>query len=933
MSNFHRSLNRFRRGWRLGRVVLALLVLATLFVVGMLMHGWADYKLALSSEARARLNLAIYGVLGLVALVWLVRIFATPREAAAALADRKLADPRQRILAAASLEKVEPKTEMEGFHLGRALQAACGELDKLPVSSRFPARALGLAGLALLLVGGVVFGLFALASEPFRVTATRVFNPNSDLPPYSPLIFEVTPDAPRAVYGGEAVVQVTISGGEVEDDVVCLIRNLHGGEIEEATAYREGKQSFARKFENALAPLEFAFATGRARSDWHQLDVLLQPKVSSATVTVVPPEYTGKQTQTYPLDSGEIKVLEGSTVSLELQSNRPLSGGKLQLNSLDKRSDAVPELVDGVRSGTSGVTFSWVAHRSSQLSAIIRDVRSTPAASPMEISVKAIPDQVPVVDLSSPEQMVLATPRTELPFLGEVEDDHGLAKVSLVRALLGYRDRSRTLADALVKKDFNFKEPLKLAEIGVEAGQVLEFYLEAADRNPSLLGVGVSDVVRVKIISEEEYAERIRAQAKLDEFTERYRALAEAVAEARKALEAMDEAADIGDPDGLEESRQQAENAHAKAEELARKIAEDFQAFSMEKRLADIASEAADALGANKAELGELDLTKGEAAARLAIKKMQERLGATEKRAKEILFDAEEVKQAGKVMEMAAKYQQIYQAQKSLVERIGTIAEEIAKGTTRNAVQLEKLGRQQELNREALVEYAVELEKRAADLPPAFAQMQRDVDDFLSMYRQLDIPNPMAAAAEAANKGKSIEAFTNAQLALSLMERLMKKPGNGFCEMCQGGGPPRFQIQQDMNQTMQEMMAALLKPGNGKGQGTTGAAGGGIGGSGEDGYSVAGQSANVPVYGPDRMAFSPATGRAGGAGSASRGKGGIATERPREEIKPDEHRESEQTQLLPENIPEKYRSAVKRYFSQDIQTKTEANTGTESDKP
>ena len=780
MSKFHSSLNRFRRGWRLGRIVLALLVLSVLFVVGMLIHGWADYKLALSSDARAKFNLAIYGVLGLVGLVWLVRIFATPRSAAAAMADQKLADPRQRILAAASLENVKPQTEMEGFHLGRALDDASVELDKLPVSSRFPTRSLGYAGLAILLVGGLIGGLIALASEPFRVTATRVFNPNSDLAPYSPLVFKVTPDAPRAVYGGEAVVQVEITGGEIEEDVICLIRNLHGGEIEEATAYREGKQRFARKFENALAPVEFAFAAGRARSDWRQLDVLLQPKVSSVMVRVEPPAYTGKQTQAYPLDSGEIKVLEGSTVSLELQSNRPLSGGKLELSSLDKRSDAVPELVDGVVSGDKGVTFSWVVHRSSKLSAMIRDVRSTPAATPMEVTVTAIPDQVPVVDLSSPELMVLATPKTELPFFGEVEDDHGLAKVSLVRALLGYRDRSRTLADAMVKKEFDFKEPLKLAQIGVEAGQVLEFYLEASDRNPSLLGVGVSDVVRVKIISEDDYAERIRAQTRLEEFTERYRALAEAVARAKQALEAMDEAADSGDQEALEEARQQAEKAHAEAQALAEKIARDFQAFSMEARLAETAKEAAEALEQNKGELGQLDLSKGEANARLAIKKMQERLGAAEERAQEVLADANEVKKAAEVMRLAAKYQQLFQTQKSLVERIGTIAEEIAKGTTRNAVQLAKLGRQQDLNREALEQFAKDLEEAAGELPPVFSQMQQDVDAFLRMYDQLDIPNPMSAAAEAAKRGKSIEAFTNAQLALTLMQELMQPPGNGF---------------------------------------------------------------------------------------------------------------------------------------------------------
>jgi len=928
MSKFQASLNRFRRRWCFGRLLFALLVLIALCGVGLLVHGWVDFKLALSSEARERFNFVVACVLGAIGLVWIARILMTPRAKAAALADQKLGDQRQMVLAAQSLAKVEPETEMERFHIERTLDGASEELGKLPAGSRMPFRAMGFALLALLLVGGVMLALRLAAPKPFKVVAARVLNPYSELPPYSPLVFSVTPDAPSAVYGGEAIVQVEITGGEIEEDVVCLIRNTQTGVIEEATAYREGRQKFARKFEKALAPLEFAFATGRARSDWHKLDVVLEPKVSSAMVTVVPPAYTGRQTQSYPLDSNEIKVLEGSTITLQLESNRPLSGGEARIRPLDKRSTEVPEIVSGERSAESEVSFTWVAHRSTKLSAMVRDIRSTPAAKPVQLTIKAVPDQVPVVDLSSPEQVVLATPRTELPFFGEVEDDHGLAKVSLVRSLLGYRDRSRTLADALVKKDFDFKEPLKLASLGVEPGQMLEFYLEAMDRNPSLLGVGVSDVVRVQIISEEAYAERLRAQAEIKEFTARYRALAAAVAEARKSLRAMDEAADIGDREEFEKARKAAEEAHAKAQELAEKIAKDFKAFSMEDRLAELAKETSEKLGQNKEQLAKgLDLSSGEAKARRAIDEMQERLGDVQERAEGMLVDAEEVAKAAKVMEMAATFQRIYKDQESLVQRMGTIAKEVAKGTTRNTVQLANLARLQESNREELQKFAKELKKRSDDLPEVFGQMRTDAEAFLEKMEELDIPDPMQAAADEARRGSSNDAATNAMLALSLMQQLMDQPGNGFCEMCKGGGPPRFQVKPDVNQTMEEMMQALMSRGSrgqGKGKGT-GGAGGGSGGSGQDGYSIAGNSANVPVYGPDRLMFnqpSGATGRGGGTSGSAKKR--IATQQPGTRVNPTEHRDSEHAELAPENIPTKYESAVKRYFSQETATESNA---------
>ena len=921
MSSFNQTLNQFHRRWRLGHVLLIFSILTVVYVAGMLLHGWLDYKWAFSQETRERYNWILKGGIIVFGLVALYRALRIPREKTAALADEKLSDPRKRVLAAASLEKLQSQsdaTEMQKFHLERTLKEASSELDKLPLSSRMPFRQMGFAALTLCVFGGVIWGISHWAAEPFRVVATRVLDPSSELPPYSPLRFLVTPDDPRAVYGGEAVVQVKISGGEVEEDVFCLIRNINTGEIEKATVYREGKTGFAKKFENALSPVEFAFTTGRARSDWHRLDVLLQPKVSAAMVTVSPPAYTGKSSLTYPLEGGEIKAPEGSTITLELQSNRPLTGGELELTALDQAKSGRSEKVQADTSGEKSVSFTWVAHKSAKVSAMIRDVRSTEADKPLELTVMTEADQVPEVDLTAPEQMVLATPETELPFFGEVEDDYGLAKVSLVRALVGYRDRSRVLADSLVKREFNFKEPLKLAEVGVEEGQILEFYLEAMDRNPSLLGMGVSDVVRVKIISVAEYAERIRSKVKLDKFTARYRALAQAIKQSRMALKELDDAADAGDKKAFDVAKKKAEAAHAKAEDMANRIAKDFKAFDMEKRLADIAKDAADKLGENKKGLASLNMDAGEAAARKAIAEMQKRLGGVQKKSEQVQQDAELVRKVAKVMAMAAEFKKIYQTQQSIHERMLNIAKEVAKGNTRNSGQLNSLAKVQDRNRKALIKMAKDLAKHSENLPEEFAQMKADVGGFLEALELLDIPDPMNTAAEMARKGKSIDAATNALLALSLMEQLMNKSNNGFCQMCQGGGMPRFSVKPDVAQTMQEMLEALMNRASGQGKGGTGGSGGGAGGSGQDGFSVAGNSVNIPVYGPDRLSFSESSsGKSAHQGSGGGSGAGAAVAQPGNRVKPDTFRETGQAKILPENIPAKYRNAVKRYFSQD----------------
>jgi len=133
----------------------------------------------------------------------------------------------------------------------------------------------------------------------------------------------------------------------------------------------------------------------------------------------------------------------------------------------------------------------------------------------------------------------------------------------------------------------------------------------------------------------------------------------------------------------------------------------------------------------------------------------------------------------------------------------------------------------------------------------------------------------------------------------------------------EGGGLPRFQIKPDVNQTMDEMLQALMgRVPRGTGNGGVGGAGSGSGGSGGDGFSVAGNSTNIPMYGPDRLAFSQSTGMAGHGGGKSRGGKRPAEDQVSNQVKPTKTSESDNAKFLPENIPAKYKTAVKRYFSE-----------------
>ena len=577
----------------------------------------------------------------------------------------------------------------------------------------------------------------------------------------------------------------------------------------------------------------------------------------------------------------------------------------------------MPEEIPGEVVASDTIAFRWTTTRPGKLSVLLKDLRGTPAAAAVELNLKALPDAAPVVDLASPPRFLLATPGTTLRLAGRAEDDNALAKVQLVRTLQGFRDRSRVVAPALKDKNYDFADAVELSRLGVVPGQTIELFLEASDHNPSLLGQGASEISRVQIISEDDYAARIRAKTTLEQFSARYTAIAKAFQEAKDALDAMDKAADLNDPVAAEEARKKAMAAHERAAALLQQLADDFPAFQLEKRLKELAEKGAADAKANLEQLGKFDPKGTEAEQRRAIREMRERLGAREEEHRQLQADAKQVAEAGKVMEMAAKFQQIYQNQVSITNRIKTIAKEIHQGNDQNRRLLSSLAETEEKNRQALDEFAAELQKRAESLgDPALAPLKDSALQFLEDLKQANAQSAMDGAAQAGKQGDANGSFTQAELARSLLEGLMHKENDPFAQACKGQCM-QFSVAPDVNGTMQQMLEGLMCQNPGmtpnQGQGGGGMGGGGTGptGNAAPGFGMP----DVPVVGPQRMMFEPASmgGSADGKGQTRPGKP-MATAAESETMKPVEKPRETQSAPDPEMVPEGYREAVKKYF-------------------
>jgi hypothetical protein len=240
---------------------------------------------------------------------------------------------------------------------------------------------------------------------------------------------------------------------------------------------------------------------------------------------------------------------------------------------------------------------------------------------------------------------------------------------------------------------------------------------------------------------------------------------------------------------------------------------------------------------------------------------------------------------------------------------------------------LASLGRKQQEIRDDLDAFMKDTPVRAAALPDKYQALKSSAVEFVNLIGKYEIPEFMKKAIVAAENQQGEPTYRNAKLALERLEQLLKEcggsddgkgdPGTAFGRLCKGSGPGDWP--DDLKSTLEEMLAAMcMRMGTGAyGQGTGMLGGGTDGGDVSDGYWAGGNSPlNIAVFGPQRTDY--VNGKAGGSGQSSDASCnvGVRVESGASENMSVRERSGVKSESMPlENVPEKYREAVKRYFS------------------
>jgi hypothetical protein len=929
-SSLHSALTRSATTVRKGLLLAGGLLVLVFVLAVLLIAGITDYFVGWESPARKTWMLMVLAMLAVGALVAVLRARLLPLHQVAARADEASGQGRREIQSALELSQEETaEGTLQQFLTQRTIDKSVGQLAMVPPASLWPRRE---TRRAWLIAGGavlLVIGLAALQPRASQIITHRFLHPGTELAPYSPFDFALGKDASEVVYGRDISLAVDITGAPIAEEVRLLTRPVGGGEVTNLPTFRESGSRFTRKLEGVTQPLEYAFALGRGRSIWKPLEVLWQPELETAQVEVRPPAYSGLAQAQFLLGTEDLRGLRGSQVRLRAVSNRPLSGGTLEARAPQGRE--VIARVDGVplEAGSKEVEFRWNIEADCVWTLNLQDVRGGRMQEPILIAQRLLPDEKPKVELTSPGPLAFATPKSAITLAWEIEEDLGLERVDLVRAADGFRDRTRSLTEGPGEKNLNVTREVKLPTLGVRPGETLEFMLEARDRNPSLLGVGSSSPARVKIISEEEYGEQVRLRTTLAEFVERYRALREKLEAAQKSLEKVAEAAKSGDKEKLDAARDEAAKAQRDAAEWFEAFAKEFPAFATDKELSELAGGLKEELEKNAEELQNSGDWSDPAKAQALAQKLGERLQQGAEKLAEQEQAANDLAAVGGVLEMAAELQAARDEQREVSEALSRLAEEVALGKDTNRHKLPGLRAQQAANHERLKRVQEELPKRLEKLPEGYENLKQGAERVLDQLDLLQVPKQMADATSKAGQGKLTGAAADSVLARANLDQILGSSNDDFCKTCQGGQPGFCNGQGMAEQAMAQMLAALRGRAQGGRQGNSPGSGGagGLGAIGGSGSAMEGMQLEVPIIGPPRVNMrKPPTSRGGKGNEARQTNGSGESQQAADQNTLPTATTSQPggRAWRPEDVPPKYRDAVKSYFSDEPKTKESA---------
>lgn len=525
-----------------------------------------DRALALSIEARIG-AWSVLGVLFSAGVIFLVvRPLLKPlsSETVATMVERRFPQLRERLLSAVEFSEADPKYRqgISPVLLDDLLRDAEREAGPLNFKSAFDMRRLGKATVILAFVGALLGMHAAFAPNAFGRFLERMALMHK--PVWRDTMPQVDPPATKILKGTDLVVGVDIEGKPVQ---AARLQFKFGEGRWNTVGLKAGKDgNFEHRFQAVTEDVVYRATAGDGISDYGKAVVVDPASIVGAKITLSYPPYMDRPAQTFPADSGGVAAPVGTKVALELKANKPLELATVTLPGQKPAPWAV---------ANDQVTGTLTVRSNGQYSLRLKDQDGFFAPEAQSFPIKAIPDQVPEVQLLDPTGDLSVVPNARVPLHILVKDDYGVAQVRVpyqIEGRAGPKSIGAGAASDRKTKTLELDNVWSLGSLGLKPGDTIRYRIEGTDWD-NITGphVGKSSEFQIRIIDQGEATRQYE-----ENRTELLRQMNELIKEQKAARADVEAQRNRPNPDAqaiaAAEERQRA--AANTAQDIARRIQE-----------------------------------------------------------------------------------------------------------------------------------------------------------------------------------------------------------------------------------------------------------------------------------------------------------------------------------------------------------------------
>jgi hypothetical protein len=368
-----------------------------------------------------------------------------------------------------------------------------------------------------------IFAALIVAIFPItRVELPRFLDPFGDHPPYSFTQLEITEpgdDSAAVVYGQGILISAKALGHRPGELFLTFFPADHPEARTTVPMFDKGGGVFTQQIEGVKAALVvFAHTKNEhALSRQRRIPVILTPKLERATVKITPPAYTGLAADERPLQFKTLKALQGSTLTFQFTSNRPLAHGSIGVTN---ESGAVLPVAMEPAGGMS-VSATITATESAQLKFSIVDADGFASQESWDLALTVTHDLPPEVQITNPNADTFVAMDFKPEPVIEASDDYGIGTLRIHTARNEVFGEPRTVTYR--KPPLAAREALAFdfPSMGVVPGDRISIFAEAIDSAPDAHLVR-SRTVTLTVISTEEYNDFVREQTDIADTEAKY---------------------------------------------------------------------------------------------------------------------------------------------------------------------------------------------------------------------------------------------------------------------------------------------------------------------------------------------------------------------------------------------------------------------------